>query len=135
MTESQEHDNQGHVTLMVDFSNGVRKTFACVPYRPHEHEQEMGVTDVLELAQFQQPGLSYLFAERFTDRGGGEVGTIAAVDGVAAEPDRSRWAVWVNQQAAGELRRVVPSTIKKVARPLVQPGDLIVLKLVAEAQA
>jgi hypothetical protein len=128
----------GAITLIVDFSNGVQKIFTNLPSEPPPdpilEREGIGATDVLEMAGARAPGLSYTFERSFVDRGGGERGAITAVDGVEAKAPDQQWQVWVNQTAADALRRVIPETVgKRVGWPEVEPGDVVLLKLVEMA--
>ena len=54
------------------------------------------------------------------------------VDGVEANGPDQRWQVWVNQTAATDLRRVTDQTMgKRAGWPQVEPGDVILLKLMS----
>jgi hypothetical protein len=132
----QETDStvQGEgITLIVDFSNGVQKTYANLPAEPSTdpavRREGMSVMDVLEQAGQRSPGLSFEFERTFVDRGGGENGSITTVDGVTAASDR-HWQVWVNETSTLELRRVTAETVGGPGWPQVAPGDVVLLKLV-----
>jgi hypothetical protein len=114
----------GAVALIIDYSNGVRKSFTSIPWRP-----EMAVYDVLQAAVATSPGLTFQFEKTLVDRGGRDVGMIVAIDGVAAEQENQKWLIWVNQIFNGtELRRVTPESVSKFGLPNVEPGDVIVFK-------
>ena len=114
----------GAVALTIDYSNGVRKSFTNIPWRP-----EMAVDDVLQAAVGTIPGLTFQFEKTFVDRGGRDVGMIVAIDDVASEQENQKWLIWVNQTFNGtELRRVTPESVTKFRLPRVEPGDVIVFK-------
>ena len=94
----------GAVALIIDYSNGVRKSFNNIAWRP-----EMAVYDVLEVAADTKPGVIFKFEKTGVDRGGREVGIIAAIDDIAAEQEKQKWLIWVNQSFfKTELRWVLP---------------------------
>ena len=113
------------VCLLVDFSNGVTKSFAQIPL-----SGRMSVTQVLDAAAEIAPGLTYEFDAEFVDRGGRNVGTLQAVDGVG-ETDALEWGVWLNGRVIGSLRQVVPESVTPFGAADLAAGDSILLKLVA----
>ena len=122
-------DINGAVALTIDYSNGVRKSFNSIPWRP-----EMAVYDVLQEAVATKPGLAFQFEKTFVDRGGRDVGVIVAIDDIAAEQDNQKWLVWINQSSINtELRRVTPESVTQFGLPKVEPGDNIVFKFVEES--
>ena len=141
MTKQQKNTEsvQGAITLIIDFSNGVKKTFTNLPNEPLPQplleQHGMSVTDALDQARIRRPGLSYEFEESFDDRGARDVGVITSVDGVEADVPDQRWQVWVNQTPASELRRVMPDSVSKFGHPQVKPEDVILLKLVTASSA
>jgi hypothetical protein len=115
---------KGAVALTIDYSNGVRKSFTSIPWRP-----EMAVYDVLQAAVATKPGLTFQFEKTFVDRGGRDVGMIVAIDDVAAEQENQKWLIWVNQSfIETELRRVTPESVTQFGLPSVDSGDVIVFK-------
>jgi hypothetical protein len=115
---------KGAVALTIDYSNGVRKSFTSIPWRP-----EMAVYDVLQAAVGTKPGLTFQFGKTFVDRGGRDVGMIVAIDDVAAEQENQKWLIWVNQSfIETELRRVTPESVTQFGLPSVDSGDVIVFK-------
>ena len=113
------------VSILVDFSNGVTKSFAQVPL-----SGRMSVTQALDAAASVSPGLVYDFDADFVDRGGRNVGTIKSVDGIA-ESESLEWGVWLNGRVVGSLRQVVPESVLPFGLTDLKPGDSILLKLVA----
>jgi len=111
------------VTLHIDFSNGVTKTFAQVPTGVHK-----SVTQALDAASFLKPGLTYDFDAQFIDRGGREVGAVMAIDGVG-DAEGQLWAVWVNERAVSDLRRVTDFSVTPFGGVRVEDGDVITFKL------
>ena len=97
------------ITLHIDFSNGVTKTFAQVPTGLHN-----SVTQTLDTAALMQPGLQYEFDAEFVDRGGREVGAVTAIDGVKADEGLT-WGVCVNNRAVSDLRRVTDFSVTTIA--------------------
>ena len=117
-------ERDGAVALIIDYSNGVRKSFNNIPWRP-----EMAVYDGLQAAAATKPGLTFQFEKTFIDRGGREVGMIVAIDDIAAEQEDQKWLIWVNQSfIKTELRRMTPESVTQFGLPSVEPGDVIVLK-------
>ena len=118
----------GAIALIIDYSNGVRKSFNNIPWR-----SDMAVYDVLEVAADTKPGVNFQFEKTGVDRGGRDIGEIAAIDDMAADQENQNWLIWVNQSFfKTELRWVTPESVTQFGIPSVQPGDTIVLKL-AEA--
>lgn len=113
------------ISVLVDFSNGATKSFAHIPL-----SGRMSVTQALDAAKLIAPGLSYQFDAEFVDRGGRNVGTIESVDGIAESDDRE-WGVWLNGRVIGSLRQVVPGSVTPFGETDLEPGDSILLKLVA----
>ena len=114
----------GAVALTIDYSNGVRKSFNSITWRP-----EMAVYDVLQAAAATKPGLTFQFEKTFVDRGGRDVGMIVAIDDVAVEQENQKWLIWVNQSfIETELRRVTPESVTQFGLPSVDSGDVIVFK-------
>lgn len=111
------------VALHIDFSNGVTKTFAQVPTGPHK-----SVMQTLDAATLQRPGLTYEFDAKFVDRGGREVGAVTSIDGVGARAGHA-WAVWVNDRAVSDLRRVTDSSVTSVGGEKIEDGDTVTFKL------
>ena len=113
------------VSVLVDFSNGATKSFAQVAL-----SGRMSVTQALDAAALIAPGLAYEFDAEFVDRGGRNVGTIKSVDGIGETEDRE-WGVWLNGRVIGSLRQVTPESITPFGATDLEPGDSILLKLVA----
>ena len=111
------------VTIQIDFSNGVTKTFAKVPLG-----FDKSVTQSLDAAADVPPGLAYEFEASFVDRGGREVGRIKSIDGVGGAEDQV-WAVWVNDRAVSDLRRVTEFSVTQFGGVRVEDGDIIACKL------
>ncbi len=111
------------VTLHIDFSNGVTKTFAHVPTERHK-----SVTQVLDTATHLRPGLTYEFDARFVDRGGREVGAVTSIDGVGKDEGQV-WAAWVNDRPVSDLRRVTDASVTPFGGVKVEDGDAITFKL------
>ena len=111
------------VTLHIDFSNGVTKTFAQVPTGLHN-----SVTQALDAATALPPGLSYEFDARFVDRGGREVGAVTSIDNLGREEGQI-WGVWVNDRAVSDLRRVTDFSVTPFGGVKVEDGDVITFKL------
>lgn len=119
----------GAVALIIDYSNGVRKSFNNIPWR-----SEMAVYDVLQVAADTKPGVNFRFEKMSVDRGGRDVGKIAAIDDMAADQENQNWLIWVNQSFfKTELRWVTPESVTQFGLPHVEPGDTIVLKLAQES--
>jgi hypothetical protein len=115
----------GAVALIVDYSNGVQKSFVGIPWK-----HDMAVFDALEAAGSISPGLTFEFAKSGVDRGGRDIGSILSIDGLGADQPDQKWLVWVNREFFGtELRTV--GTHAKSGLPAVEPGDVIALKLAA----
>ena len=115
----------GAVSLIIDYSNGVQKIFAGIPWK-----REMAVLDLLKAAGSANPGLKFEFVKSFVDRGGREVGSVVSIDEVKADNRDQKWLVWVNSKFIGtELRRVTADSVTKFGEPGIEPGDFIVLKL------
>lgn len=116
----------GAVSLIIDYSNGVQKSFAGIPWKGG-----MAVPDLLQVAGSTSPGLKFEFAKSFEDRGSRDVGVIVSIDGVKADKKDQKWVVWVNSKFFGtELRRVTPASKMKVGEPRIEPGDFVAFKLV-----
>lgn len=113
------------VSLLIDFSNGATKNFAQISL-----SGSSSITQALDAAAQIAPGLTYEFDSEFVDRGGRNVGTIKSVDGVS-ETDAREWGVWLNGRVIGSLRQVVPESITPFGTTDLEPGDSILLKLVA----
>jgi hypothetical protein len=111
------------VTLHIDFSNGVTKAFAQVSMGPNK-----SVTQALDAAALSKPGLTCEFDARFVDRGGREVGAVTSIDGVVRQEGQV-WAVWVNDRAVSDLRRVTGSSVTPFGGVKVEDGDTITFKL------
>lgn len=111
------------VSIHIDFSNGVTKTYAQVSMDSHK-----SVTQALDAATLMAPGLSYEFDAQFVDRGGREVGAVTSIDGVDGGEDRV-WGVWVNGRTVSDLRRVTDSSVTPFGGVEVQDGDVIAFKL------
>ncbi len=111
------------VTLHIDFSNGVTKTFAQVPTGLHN-----SVTQALDTTALIAPGLTYEFDAEFIDRGGREVGAVTSIDGVAGDEGQF-WGVWVNDRAVSDLRRVTDFSVTPFGGVKVDDGDVITFKL------
>ncbi len=111
------------VTIHVDFSNGVTKTFAKVPL-----SLEKSVTQALDAAAEVSPGLAYEFESTFIDRGGREVGRVKSIDGVG-DGEGQVWGVWVNERAVSDLRRVTDVSVTPFGGVRVEDGDVITFKL------
>ena len=88
------------------------------------------MTQALDTAGRVPPGLDYEFEAEFVDRGGRQVGTITSVDGVG-ENDEREWGVWLNGRVIGSLRQVLPESVTPFGNSDLEPGDSILLKLVA----
>ena len=111
------------VTVHIDFSNGVMKTFAGVDLGTNP-----SVTNALDVAATMPPGLTYEFESAFTDRAGREVGRVRSIDGVGGSQDNV-WGIWVNDRAVSDLRRVTDDSFTHVGGVHVDFGDIISLKL------
>ncbi len=111
------------VTIHVDFSNGVTKTLAKVAL-----PLEKSVTQALDAASSVAPGLTYEFESDFIDRGGREVGRVKSIDGVG-DNEGQVWAVWVNDRAVSDLRRVTDFSVTPFGGVRVEDGDVITFKL------
>lgn len=114
----------GAVSILIDFSNGITKSFAQVALT-----KRMSITQALDDAALIAPGVTYEFDSEFVDRGGRKVGTIKSVDGIGETDDRE-WAVYLNGRVVGSLRQVVPESITPFGATNLKPGDSILLKLV-----
>lgn len=114
----------GAVSLLIDFSNGVTKSFAQIPL-----SGRMSVTQAMDLASTLAPGLEYEFDGDFVDRGGRKVGTLKSVDRVV-ETDEEEWGVWLNGRVIGELRQVTAESITPFGMVDLSAGDSILIKLV-----
>lgn len=115
----------GAVALIIDYSNGVRKSFNNIPWSP-----EMAVYDVLMVAADTKPGVTFQIEKTGVDRGGRDRGIIAAIDDISAEQENHNWLIWINQSFfKTELRWVTPESVTQFGLPSVKPGDTIVLKL------
>ena len=114
----------GAVSLIIDYSNGVQKSFAGIPWK-----RDMAVLDLLQAASSASPGLKFEFVKSFVDRGGREVGSVVSIDEVKADTRDQKWLVWVNSKFIGtELRRVTADSVTKFGEPSIEPGDFIVFK-------
>ncbi len=111
------------VTIHIDFSNGVTKTFAKVPLGLNK-----SVTQALDAAADVPPGLAYEFEADFIDRGGREVGRVKSIDGVGGAEGQV-WGVWVNDRAVSDLRRVTDFSVTPFGGVNVEDGDVIAFKL------
>jgi hypothetical protein len=111
------------VSIHVDFSNGVMKSFFKIPTGLH-----MSVTQALDAAMSVPPGLTYEFDAKFIDRGGREVGAVKSIDGVVGAEDQI-WGVWVNDRAVSDLRRVTDESVTPFGGVSVEDGDVITFKL------
>ena len=117
----------GAVSLIIDYSNGVQKNFAGIPWK-----RDMAVLDLLQAASSANPGLKFEFVKSFVDRGGRDVGSVVSIDEVKADNRDQKWLVWVNSKFIGtELRRVTAESVTKFGEPGIEPGDFIVFKLSA----
>ena len=122
--------SEGAVSLTVDFSNGVRKEFAAIPW-----QSSMDVLGALEAAKSQPPGLDM---ETWTSRAA-FVG-VGALDGVHGFPSggaSDRWLAWVNSRYVGDLlqpgRFGTAEEQRRVSEAAaLQPGDAVLLKLSSE---
>jgi hypothetical protein len=118
-------DSGGAVSLIIDYSNGVQKSFAGIPWK-----RDMAVLDLLQAASSTSPGLKFEFAKSFDDRGDRDVGSVVSIDGVKADNQDQKWLVWVNSKFFGtELRRVTADSVTKFGEPRIELGDFVVFKL------
>jgi hypothetical protein len=118
-------DSGGAVSLIIDYSNGVQKSFAGIPWK-----RDMAVLDLLQAASSASPGLKFEFVKSFVDRGGREVGSVVSIDEVKADTRDQKWLVWVNSKFIGtELRRVTADSVTKFGEPRIELGDFVVFKL------
>lgn len=130
MTTDSRPIPDGTVTLVVDYAQGVQKTFQGLPWKEPLGSQGMAVTDALQAAASLGPGLDFQFAESFVDRGGREVGSISSIDGVGACEEGAAWSIFINERPVGtETRRVTPESFTKFGQPSIDPGDVVLLKL------
>ena len=114
----------GAVSLIIDYSDGVQKSFTGIPWK-----RDMAVLDLLQAAASTSPGLNFEFAKSFDDRGGRDVGSVVSIDGVKADNRDQKWLVWVNSKFIGtELRRVTADSVTRFGEPRIEPGDFIVFK-------
>jgi len=116
--------NQGTVALLIDYSNGVQKTFLHLHWR-----DGMAVPDVLETASSISPGLN--FERRTTldsDRGGRSRWVITSIDGVKAMLPDQEWLVWINARFIGNELADSGNPTKEGA-PIVKPGDVVTIKM------
>lgn len=114
------------VTITVDYSNGATRTISGLPADAGD------LFATLNAAAERVPPLAYEFEVELTDRGGREVGQIAAVDGVVADAEAGqRWIVWVNGgHGESGCRRPTKGGPSTDSWPGVEPGDVVLLKLV-----
>jgi hypothetical protein len=120
---NEQHEKGSAVSLFIDYSNGVQKIFANIPWATG-----MAVLDVLEEARSAGPGLMFEFSGSFTDRGGRDVGTIASIDGVAGESNDEKWLFWVNRKYMGQGLRARGHPTE-IGEPRVEAGDVVTFKL------
>ena len=84
----------GAVALIIDYSNGVQKSFVGIPWK-----HDMAVFDALQAADSISPGLTFEFAKSAVDRGGRDVGSVVSIDGVGADQPDQKWLIWVNRNS------------------------------------
>jgi hypothetical protein len=113
----------GAVALTIDYSNGVQKSFAFLPWKP-----DMDVLDVLRAAESRKPGLGFEFhVTLVSDRAGRARGFMASIDGIQADQTNHKWLLWINDHFFGHewftQGQFGPGTG-------VNNGDVVFLKLV-----
>ena len=114
------------VSLLVDYANGVTKSFRNLPAVGVEN-----VLDLLDEARSAGPGLQVEFDVSFQDRGGRDVMHVVSIDGVAAASEDQQWLLWVNEKHITKGIRA-PGQFAKFGEPAVQAGDTVTFKLVTE---
>ena len=107
------------VSLVVDFSNGVQKTFMGIPWN-----KGMTVAEIIEKAGSIPPGLTI---ESFSDRVGHEI--INSIDGVKADGSTRAWLAWIGERPAGERLDTQTSIGLGHKAAEVKAGDVLLLKL------
>jgi len=117
---------RGMVQVVIDYSNGVQKSFSGIPWKP-----EMDILAVMEAAKSIPPGLTF----EASSRRDASVG-IDVIDGVGGGLG-VEWLAWVNSRFVG--RRVEPGGVGSEERqqrlrgaPVLKSGDTIFLKLSTE---
>jgi hypothetical protein len=127
--------SEASVALIIDYSNGVEKSFAALPWRP-----EMDVLELLLTAATITPGVDVDFGVLpnpnapdipMVDRANHEMGALRALDGIGGEG--AAWQVWIDGRDLGtELRA---RSRFSGGSPRVDPGDVVLLKRVASESA
>lgn len=115
-------------SLTVDYSNGIVTTAGRVLL-----DAEGGLWATLALGSTERKQLVVAVAEGLVDRGGNHRTHIVSIDGVAIEPARTSWSIWVNGQSAGNEiyyhQPGLPGSGR--AQPVVNDGDHVLIKLVS----
>jgi hypothetical protein len=114
----------GAVALTIDYSNGAKKSFTFIPWRP-----EMDVLEVLRAAGSIQPGVTLEFHTTLpSDRAGRARGFIASLDGIKADQTKHKWLVWINDTFVGNE---LATHGQFGAGTEVNHSDVILIKLVS----
>ena len=118
----------GAVALTVDYSNGVHKSFAIIPWTP-----DLDGLAVLRAAGSIPPGLVFEFkVTLLSDRAGRQRGFIAAIDGVKADQTHQKWLLWINDRFIGNE---LMTTTELGVGTQINPGDVLTWKLVTDQEA
>ena len=117
--------SSGTVSLSIDYSNGVQKSFAGIPCA-----KDADIFNVLQAAASNKPGLVFNFKVTLaSDRVGRKRGFISLIDGVKADQKNQKWLLWINERLIGnELvtnGEFGPGTA-------VQTGDALLFKLMGQ---
>lgn len=108
------------VSLVVDYSNGVQKTFMGIAWK-----QGMTIAEIVKSAGSTPPGLAI---DSFSDRTGHEI--INAIDGVKADRSNRQWLLWIGERFIGDRLETDTSARLSSGKAVgVNAGDTLLLKL------
>ena len=102
-------NDNGVVSLTIDYSNGIRKEFSRIPW-----STGIDILGALEAAKSQPPGLAF---ETWTSRA--DFRGVGAVDGVPGFPTggSDRWLAWVNSRFIGAMVQPAIYAAKRSGKP------------------
>ncbi len=110
------------VSITVDYSNGVCKSFAAVPWKPG-----LTLLEALDAAGTVAPGLA---VEHGSSRNGSVIGL--TLDGVPGKDQPGEWATWINgRRGPARLGTATSFGFDSASRAAneVQAGEHILVKL------
>ena len=118
----------GAVALTINYSNGVQKSFAVIPWTPGLVVSD--VLGVLRAAGSINPRLMFEFEVTLdSDRASRQRGFIASIDGVKADQTNQKWLLWINDRFVGnELATALEHG--RIVGTQVNTGDVLAFKLV-----